>query len=62
MAFYLNDFKAHLETLAKGVDVTDHTEPRQFQNQTKKNMSIEESYKIMKTKPNSSNVTRQTIR
>ena len=62
MAFYLNDFKAHLTNLAKSVEVTDHTDPRQFKHQSKKNTTIEESYKIMKTKPNSSNVTRQTIR
>jgi len=36
MSFYLNDFKAHLETLAKKVEVTDHTDPRQFHKQKTK--------------------------
>ena len=46
MAFYMNEFKAHLEQLSKDVQVTDHTEPRQFNRERKR--SLEESYKSMR--------------
>ena len=59
MAFYLNDFKAHLTNLAKSVEVTDHTDPRQFKHQAKKNTTLEESYKNMKRTKTSGGMLRE---